>query len=70
MILDFSMNIFKSDTFTLPVTQEEIGNMVDSSRETVSRVFNEFEKDGIISIQKKQINILNKSTLNSISDNG
>jgi CRP/FNR family transcriptional regulator len=70
MLLDFSMNIFKSDTFILPVTQEEIGNIVDSSRETVSRIFNEFERDGIIASEKKQITLINKSTLNSISDKG
>jgi len=70
MLIDLSENIFKSDKFILPVTQEEIGNMVDTSRETVSRIFNEFEKDGIISTDKKQITILNKNTLTSISDNG
>jgi CRP/FNR family transcriptional regulator len=70
MLLDFSENIYGSDVFKLPVSQEEIGNMVDSSRETVSRVFTEFEKDGIISVNKKKVSIVNKAILNAISENG
>jgi CRP-like cAMP-binding protein len=69
-ILDFADHIFESDTFSLPVSQAEIGNLVDTSRESVSRVFNEFNKDGIIHIQGKKIEILNKKLLYLISQNG
>jgi len=70
MLLDFANNIFESDTFKILLTQEEIGNIVDSSRETVSRILSEFEKDGIISVQKKTLSILKKELLKVISENG
>ena len=37
VFLEMSGPIYSSDLFTLPVTQEEIGNLVDSSRESVRK---------------------------------
>ena len=59
-----------SDTFTLPLSQTELANLVDTSRESVSRVMTEFDKDGIIANNGKQIEILNKKSLQLISQNG
>jgi CRP-like cAMP-binding protein len=70
MLLNFSNNIFKADTFPLLLTQEEMGNMVDASRESVSRVLTEFAKDGIINASPKQIEIVNRKMLSLISANG
>jgi CRP-like cAMP-binding protein len=70
VLLEMSGKIYNSNTFTLPVNQGEIGNLIDASRESVSRIFNEFEKDGIISLSGKKIEIKNKSTLSLISANG
>ena len=70
VLLEFSEKIFITDIITMPLTQEEIGNLVDVSRESVSRVLTEFEKDGIIDIQGKKIKILKKDTLKMISTNG
>jgi CRP/FNR family transcriptional regulator len=70
VLLEMSDRIYISDIFTLPVNQEEIGNLVDSSRESVSRVLTEFERDGIIRISGKKIEILNKKSLVMISANG
>ena len=70
VLLEMSDRIYNSNVYTLPVNQEEIGNLVDSSRESVSRVLNEFEKDGIISISGKKVEILNKKSLLLISANG
>lgn len=69
-LIELSDTIYKSDTFTVPLSQEEIGNLIDASRESVSRVFSEFEKDGIISISGKKIGIINKNSLTMISANG
>lgn len=69
-LLEFADNIFKSDVFTLPLSQSEFANLVDTSRESVSRVLTEFDKDGIIKIQGKQIEILKKESLKLISQNG
>ncbi len=70
VILDFSNNIFKSEVFTLPVSQKEIGNLVDTGRESVSRILSEFHNDGIIRLTNKKIEILNKESLKLISNTG
>jgi CRP-like cAMP-binding protein len=59
-----------SDTFTIPLSQAELANLVDTSRESVSRVLSEFDKDGIIDVKGKQIEIVNKKSLKLISQNG
>ena len=69
-LLEFSDNIFKSDTFLLPLSQAEFANLVDTSRESISRILTEFDKDGIIKVNGKQIEILNKKSLKLISQNG
>jgi CRP/FNR family transcriptional regulator len=69
-LLEFSDRIFMSDSFILPLSQVDLANLVDTSRESVSRILTEFDKDGIIKISGKQIEILNKKTLLLISQNG
>jgi CRP-like cAMP-binding protein len=70
VLLEMSDHIYNSMIFTMPVNQEDIGNLVDSSRESVSRVMTEFDRDGIIRITKRKIEILNKKSLLLISSNG
>jgi len=70
VLIEFSENIFKSKTFTLPLTQEDLGNLVDSSRESISRVLAEFNNDGIIKLTGKKIEILNRESLLQIGAKG
>jgi CRP-like cAMP-binding protein len=70
VLLDLSDRIFASDSFTLPLSQSEIGNLIDTSRESVSRLLSEFVRDGIIKMSGKQIQILDKNSLKLISQNG
>jgi len=70
VLLELADHIFRSDIFAIPFTQEDFGNLVDSSRESVSRILTEFEKDGIIRSVGKQIEITNKKSLLLISANG
>lgn len=58
------------DEFELPISRSELGNLVDTSRESVSRVLTEFARDGIIHIEGKKISVLNKKSLKLISENG
>lgn len=69
-LLEFSDKIFLSDIFILPFSQAEFANLVDKSRESVSRVLTEFEKDGMIEIKRKEIKISIKKSLLLISQNG
>ena len=70
VLLDFADNIYHSHTFPLSLTQEDIGNLVDASRETVSRVITEFNNDEIIKTSSKSLEILNYNRLKLISLNG
>ena len=69
-LLEFSDKIFLSETFTLPLSQVELANLVDTSRESVSRILTEFDKDGIIQLKGKEIQITNKKSLQLVSQNG
>ncbi len=70
VLLEMVDKIYNSIVFTIPVNQEEIGNLIDASRESVSRVLAEFENDGILRISGKKVEILNKKSLLMISSNG
>ncbi len=70
VLLDFADIFYKSDSFNLPLTRDEIGNLVDSSRESISRILSEFANDGIIRLGSKEVEILNKKSLRLISENG
>ena len=70
VLLDFANNIFQSDVFIVPISQTESVNLIDTSRESVSRMLSEFEKDGIIRTTGKQMEIINKKSLELISQNG
>jgi CRP/FNR family transcriptional regulator len=70
VLIELSERIYNSKIFIIPLTQEDLGNLVDSSRESVSRVLNEFEKDGIIRLSGKKVEIINKKSLMLISANG
>ncbi len=70
VLLEMSENIYRSATFKLPLSQEELANLIDSSRESVSRVLTEFEKDGIISFSGRSLEIINKESLKRIGANG
>lgn len=69
-LLEFSDKIFNSEVFNLPISQSELANLVDTSRESVSRVLSEFDRDQIIKLSGKRIEILNKKSLLMISQNG
>ena len=69
-LLEFSEKLFMSDTFILPLSQVDLANLVDTSRESVSRILKEFDNDGIIKVTGKQIEIINKKSLLLISQNG
>ena len=70
VLLDMSDNIFNSDTFTLPISQSDMGNLVDASRESINRLLSEFVSDDIMKMDGKNVTILNKKLLQSISENG
>ncbi len=69
-LLNFANNIYESASFTLPLNRSEIADLINSSRELVSKILSEFNKDGIIELKGKEVTITNLELLIKISENG
>ena len=69
-ILYLSEKIYRSDSFSLSLTRTELGALIGTTRETVTRILHEYTENGIISVQGKKIIILKKDMLQRISDTG
>ncbi|MEI6764749.1 MAG: Crp/Fnr family transcriptional regulator [Bacteroidota bacterium] len=69
-LICFSDKLYESEQFNFPLNRGEIGDMIGTSRETVSRVLTEFANDGIIEMTAKDIKICNRERLNQISEKG
>jgi CRP/FNR family transcriptional regulator len=70
LILYLSDRIYESDSFTLSLTRADLGAIIGTTRETVTRILHEYTENKLISIQRKEINILNREMLKRISDAG
>lgn len=57
MLLHFSRNIYKNDEFSLPLSRQEIADLVRSTKETVSRTLSEFKNDRIIEMDDKKFKL-------------
>lgn len=69
LLCDFS-EIYKSDSFTLPVNRIELAKILGYSKESVINTLSKFNKDGILSIRDKRIEIRDKKRLKKISEIG
>jgi len=54
-------------TFTMTSTHEELGNMLGTSRETVTRLLNRYERDGFITRSGSTVRILKPARLVSLA---
>lgn len=70
ILLYFSEEIYKNNSFDLPVSRKEIAQLIDMTTENVIRILSEFRKDGIIRINGKNIEIEKMDLLKRISDHG
>lgn len=68
ILLYFANDIYKSDTFELPVSRKEIGEFIGMTIENVIRTLSDFRKDGIIKISGKTIEITDKARLTRIRE--
>jgi len=59
-------NTYGSDTFKLAHTREELAERFGVARPSVSRIFSELEKEGIIEISGKYVKIVDESSLKKI----
>lgn len=63
-------SLFKNEVISLPFTREELANSLAYSKESVINTLSDFQKDNIIKISGKQIEILNLESLRLIAENG
>jgi CRP/FNR family transcriptional regulator len=63
----FTQRKLSSTKFRLPMSRTDIGNYLGLTVETVSRVFGRFQKKNLLSVDGKELNILNFDELKSIS---
>jgi CRP/FNR family transcriptional regulator len=57
---------FSADEFKLSMSRQEIGNYLGLTIETVSRIFSRFQKKKYIAIDRKYIQVLDRSSLESL----
>ncbi len=69
-ILYLSNEIYMVNPFSLSMSLHELSELSGVSKESVSKILKEFTTDGIIRINKKQVEIINNDFLNEISRKG
>ncbi|MFO7655678.1 MAG: Crp/Fnr family transcriptional regulator [Bacteroidales bacterium] len=57
LLLHLSKNIYQSNTYTLPFSRQELADMVQTTKETISRTLTEFKNDKIIELEDRRITL-------------
>lgn len=70
ILLWFAEKIYHKNSFDLPISRREIGELINMTTENVIRILSEFRKDGIITIDGKNIAIEKMEMLEKISKSG
>jgi len=69
-LLFFADEIYSSNTFNLPLSRSEMGDLTGNSRESVSRILAEFDQQQIIQLKSRSITIVNRNLLEEIGRRG
>jgi len=69
-LLFFSSEIYMDETFRLPIDRGEFGDLIGTTRETVSRMLKEFQEDHLIEMKGKVVTLVNPDRLIMISMHG
>ena len=70
VLIFFSQKIYGSNTFTLPITRQELAEFVSSTKESVSRTLSEFKNDKLIEIDDRKIIIKSPDLIQVLSKIG
>ena len=69
-LLYLSKGFYKSDTFTMHLSRQDMADMTSMSKDSAIRILKEFERDGIIQINGRELKILDMPQLMEISQKG
>jgi len=69
-ILFFAKEIYNSNSFVLPISRQDLGDLLGITRESASRILTDFHNEKILQIEWKKITILNEPLLTQISEKG
>lgn len=69
-LLQFVNDIFHSHEFELPISRQDLADLMGATRESTISMLQEFKNDGVLTVNAKKIKILNKSLLEYISEKG
>jgi CRP/FNR family transcriptional regulator len=69
-LLYFCRQVYSSNSFDLHLTKSELGSLIGTSRECVTRILKEFYLAGIIEMEKNSITILDENKLEEIKLKG
>ena len=56
------------DSIELPLSRNDVANFLGLRRETLSRVFSKFQKEQLIQVEGKKIQLLEIERLNKLAD--
>ena len=70
VLIYLSREIYRSDTFELILSRQDIGEFSGMTKDSAIRVLKDFESEGIIQVDGKTIGIINKEALQEISIRG
>jgi CRP-like cAMP-binding protein len=70
VLLFFSNEIYKSNTYQLPISRQELAELVSSTKESISRTLTEFKNDRIIELDDKNVFIKTPELLQILSKLG
>lgn len=67
IIIYFSETIYHSETFTFPLTRQELAELAGTTKESIIRTLSEFKHDKIIDIERNTITILSSKIIQTLS---
>jgi len=70
ILLFFSRVIYHSDEFILPLSRQELADLVSSTKESISRTLTEFKNDRLIDIDDRKVNLKSIDLLEILSRMG
>lgn len=70
VLLYFSTEIYSTDDFTLPLSRQELADLIYSTKESVSRTLTEFKNDRMIDINDRKVTLKSIDLLQILSKLG